>query len=84
MNALTGEATHCRNGSPPFGGSGPYVATMLCKVVTCAKRGHLYVVYADSDRIDYPVQYADGRIAYDWPERVPARAKKLVEQALSA
>ena len=29
---------------------------------------------------EYPVRYDDGRIAYDWPERIPAYVKRHVER----
>lgn len=27
---------------------------------------------------DYPIQYADGTIAYNWPQRIPATVKNRV------
>ena len=34
--------------------------------------------------VDYPIRYDDGRIAYDFPERVPAYLKRIVEKFLRA
>lgn len=33
--------------------------------------------------VDYPIRYDDGRIAYDFPERVPAYLKKIVAKLLT-
>ena len=33
---------------------------------------------------DWPIKYDNGKIAYDWPERIPKYAKKLVEKAFNA
>ncbi len=71
------------NGAPAYSEGGPYVASLLCKVPRCRRRGHLYTVYAGGRAIDFPIRYGDGRIVYDWPERVPARAKRLVGQAIA-
>ena len=30
---------------------------------------------------DWPIKYTSGKIAYDFPERIPQYAKKLVEKA---
>jgi hypothetical protein len=32
---------------------------------------------------DWPVRYADGSIAYDYPERMPKYVKRCVQQAFS-
>ena len=55
----------------------PYVASNL-------HDQRLQVVYAGGWAGDWPIQYPDGRIAYDWPERVPLAAKRLVERAFAA
>jgi len=47
------------------------ISDRSAKVVTA--KGH----------VDYPIRYDDGRIAYDFPERVPAYLKKKVAKLLS-
>lgn len=36
-----------------------------------------------SGRTQYAIRYDDGRIAYDWPEIISARAKRIVAQTLN-
>ncbi len=56
-----------------------YVASAIC---ACHPgRGSLHIVYAGGRGIDWPIKVS-GRVLYDWPERVPAVAKRLVERAL--
>ncbi len=50
--------------------------------VACNISGRaLYLVYGGGWLTEYPVKYDDGRIAYDWPERIPEAAKRMVEEA---
>lgn len=58
-------------GFNPGKGSVERVSERSAKVVTA--KGH----------VDYPIRYDDGRIAYDFPERVPAYLKKQVARMLS-
>ncbi len=70
-------AMHYDNGSP----FRPYVASHICP---CHPgRGSLFVVYNNGRGIDFPIR-VNGRVLYDWPERVPAAAKRLVERAIAA
>ena len=52
--------------------------------LACSIRGArgLYLVYAGGWAVDWPVRRPDGSVAYDWPERVPVRLKRLVAKAL--
>ena len=78
------QRTHSAMGYDNSGPFRPYVAsTMPCQCHP-ERNGSLFVVYAGGGRIDFPIRYHDGRIAYDWPERVPVAAKRLVERAYSA
>lgn len=58
-------------GFNPGKGSVERVSERSAKVVTA--KGH----------VDYPIRYDDGRIAYDFPERVPAYLKKQVARMLA-
>ena len=57
------------------GGREAYIAS------TIAGR-HLQVV-TRAGHIDWPIQYPDGRIAYDFPERVPIYLQLWVDKALN-
>lgn len=47
-----------------------------------ALRGSFYVIICNADGWnDNPIRLESGRILYDFPERVPAYAKKLVKKA---
>ena len=59
----------CKCGDPDF-----WVASLIATKI-------LYLTYGGGWLIEYPVLYPDGRIAYDWPERIPEAAKQLVRRA---
>ncbi len=61
---------------------GMYVASAI--PCSCHPERHTLQVGYGSWGVDFPVQYADGTIVYDWPERVPQAAKRLVERAFAA
>ena len=51
--------------------------------LACSIKGARGVYVGTSGgHVDWPVRYADGRIAYDFPERVPVRLQQLVAVAL--
>lgn len=33
--------------------------------------------------VDYPIQYENGTVAYDWPEKVPGSVKRKVERSFT-
>lgn len=47
------------------------------------RSGRLYPIVCDNSKLicDNPIKLRDGRILYDYPERVPAYAKALVVKA---
>lgn len=51
-------------------------------VIHRAVRGVLYVTDQRDLFTDWPIRYRDGRIAYDWPERVPAYVKRQVARIM--
>ena len=54
--------------------------------VTHAVRRGIRRIYVDALHrclSDFPIQYGDGRIAYDFPERIPAYVKKAVTKAFT-
>ena len=76
MRYTTQHAVQYDNGAP----FRPYVASAICQ---CHPgRRSLFVVYAGGRGIDWPIKVGE-RILYDWPERVPAIAKRLVEEVLA-
>ena len=49
------------------------------KIVTIGSVSQIVVECANG-HVDWPIQYTDGRVAYDFPERVPEYAKREVEK----
>ncbi len=48
------------------------------------KKGGWLQVDCGNGWVDWPIQYPDGHIAYECPERVPKAAKRLTERAFQA
>jgi len=49
------------------------------KIIKAGLKNHARIRVEGVSHVDYPIKYDDGRIAYDFPERVP----KYVQKALS-
>lgn len=44
------------------------------------RTGKLMIVVTNGWRIDYPLRYSTGYVAYDYPEQIPAGVKKYVQE----
>lgn len=42
------------------------------------------LIVSDGWHVDWPIRVPDGRILYDWPERIPAYARRDVDRAFKA